>query len=93
LGFLSRCARKDEGEPQPIVSRAISATIDYGSDAIFQPAKHGTDFEQPGSGRRRLWPRRRLEPLLSMELQCDGELHERSRFLHRPLSGRPMGDV
>lgn len=33
-----------DGEPQPVVSRALSATIDYGNDALFQPDKHGVDF-------------------------------------------------
>ena len=47
VGFLTT-ARAQDGEPQPIVSRALAATVDYGNDAIFQPAKHGTDFDQLG---------------------------------------------
>lgn len=50
FGFFFSVRAQDDGEPQLIVSRAISATIDYGNDVIFQPAKHGTDFEQPGGG-------------------------------------------
>ena len=45
---FSTTARAQEGEPQPIVSRALATTVDYGNDAIFQPAKHGTDFDQLG---------------------------------------------
>jgi hypothetical protein len=52
LGFTSLARAQEEDEPQPIVSRALAATVDYGNDAIFQPAKHSTDFEllglQPG---------------------------------------------
>lgn len=47
FGFISS-VRAQEDEPQPIVSRALVATVDYGNDAIFQPAKHGTDFDRLG---------------------------------------------
>ena len=45
---LTALRAQEEGEPQPIVSRATAATIDYGNDAIFYPAKRGTEFEQLG---------------------------------------------
>lgn len=41
-------AQAQDDEPQPIVSRAISATVDYGNDAIFASAKNGTDFDRYG---------------------------------------------
>jgi hypothetical protein len=47
LGFSSS-VRAQDGGPQPILSRALSATVDYGNDAIFAPAKHGTDFDRLG---------------------------------------------
>lgn len=37
-----------DDDPQPIVSRAIAATVDYGNDNIFHPAKTSTDFEPLG---------------------------------------------
>jgi hypothetical protein len=45
----SNLARAQEDEPQPIVSRAISATVDFGNDAIFYPAKKGVDFDRLGA--------------------------------------------
>ena len=39
---------QSDGEPEPIVSRALAATVDYGSDKIFQPSKHQTDFNLLG---------------------------------------------
>lgn len=37
-----------QDEPQPVISRALSANVDYGNDAVFQPAKAGIDFAQLG---------------------------------------------
>jgi hypothetical protein len=48
LGFSSSARAQEEDEPQPIVSRALAATVDYGNDALFTPAKHATEFEQLG---------------------------------------------
>lgn len=48
LIFSSDAVAQDGGPPPPTPSRAISATIDYGNDSIFQPAKSGVDFEQYG---------------------------------------------
>ena len=50
LLFSSSLARAqgDDGAPQPIVSRALGAAVDYGNDAIFQPTKHGIDFDPLG---------------------------------------------
>jgi len=48
FGFSSSLTAQDNEEPQPIVSRAISATVDYGNDAIFQPTKHDPDFDRLG---------------------------------------------
>jgi hypothetical protein len=39
---------QSHGAPQPIVFRAFAATVDYGSDKIFQPRKHQTDFDLLG---------------------------------------------
>ena len=39
---------QSDGEPEPIVSRALAATVDYGSDKIFQPSKQQTDFNLLG---------------------------------------------
>jgi hypothetical protein len=47
LGF-STIAVAQDGEPQPVVSRALSAMVDYGNDAIFEPEKHITDFDRLG---------------------------------------------
>ncbi|MBA3834015.1 MAG: hypothetical protein H0X34_19420 [Chthoniobacterales bacterium] len=41
-------AQGEDGGPQPVTSRALSARIDYGNDAIFQPEKQGIDFTQYG---------------------------------------------
>jgi len=40
-------AQSNDGS-EGIVSRALWATIDYGNDVIFQPSKHGTNFDQYG---------------------------------------------
>jgi hypothetical protein len=48
FGFTALVRADDDGGPQPIVSRALAATVDYGNDAIFQPAKHATDFDRLG---------------------------------------------
>lgn len=49
LLILSSSAQAQEGEePQPIVSRALAATVDYGNDVVFQPAKQITDFDMLG---------------------------------------------
>lgn len=45
---LPPSARAQDGDPQPVISRALSATVDYGNDAVFQPVKQGVDFEQLG---------------------------------------------
>lgn len=47
LGFTSLAYAQDDG-PQPIVTRAIGATVDYGNNVVFQPAKHTTDFDRLG---------------------------------------------
>jgi hypothetical protein len=41
-------AQSEEDDAQPIVSRAIAATVDYGNENIFNPAKHATDFYRLG---------------------------------------------
>ncbi|MGH7939213.1 MAG: hypothetical protein ACRD5Z_04360 [Bryobacteraceae bacterium] len=41
---LSSLAKAQDPDPEPVVSRALSATVDYGNEAIFQPAKQGVDF-------------------------------------------------
>jgi hypothetical protein len=48
FGFTSALAQDDGQPPQPILTRALSVKVDYGNDAIFEPAKHGTDFEPLG---------------------------------------------
>jgi hypothetical protein len=49
LFFTYSIARaQSEDEPQPVTSRALAATIDYGNDAVFQPIKHGVDFDEFG---------------------------------------------
>ncbi len=47
---MSSPARAQEGDPPPeaIVSRALAATVDYGNDAVFQPAKHDTTLDRLG---------------------------------------------
>lgn len=52
LLVISPAARAQDDLP-PVVSRALSATVDYGNDAdgndlSFQPAKQGIDFGQLG---------------------------------------------
>ena len=47
FGFSTSARAQDDG-PQPIVSRAISVTVDYGNDNIFTPEKTSTDFQQLG---------------------------------------------
>lgn len=47
FGFSTLARAQDDG-PQPIVSRAIAATVDYGNDTIFTPAKSSTNFERLG---------------------------------------------
>lgn len=47
--IFSPTVRAQDGDPQPIVSRALSANVDYGHDAqgndqSFQAAKQGVDF-------------------------------------------------
>lgn len=49
LSVFTPPARAQDGEPQPVISRALSATVDYGkdangNDAVFQPVKQGVDF-------------------------------------------------
>lgn len=58
LFSLTALQAQEEDEPQPIVSRASAATIDYGNDAIFQPAKHNTDFDRLGLLPQQLLPSR-----------------------------------
>jgi hypothetical protein len=48
LLLSSHLAQAQEDEPQPIVSRAVSATVNYGNDAIFQPGKNAPDFDLLG---------------------------------------------
>ena len=46
---ISTTARaQDDGGPQPILSRALAATVDYGNDNVFQPSKSNTDFQRLG---------------------------------------------
>lgn len=47
FGFCT-VALAQEDEPQPILSRALATAVNYGNDAIFEPAKHGTDFDPLG---------------------------------------------
>lgn len=47
FGFSTSLRAQDDG-PQPIVSRALSATVDYGNDNIFRPDKTSTDFSALG---------------------------------------------
>jgi hypothetical protein len=65
FGFTSLVCAQDEGEPQPIVSHALAATVDYGNDAIFQPGKHATDFDRLGM---------RPEQVLAITVQFPAEL-------------------
>ena len=65
LLVFSTAARAQDGEPQPITSRALAAAVDYGNDAVFSPAKHGTDFDRLG-----LLP----EQLLTITVQFPAEL-------------------
>ena len=48
FGFTPVARGQDGGPPAPIVSRALSASVDYGNDAVYQPAKTAPDFEQLG---------------------------------------------
>lgn len=48
LFAISSSCRAQDNEPEPILTRAIAATVDYGNDIVFQPTKHGTNFELLG---------------------------------------------
>ncbi|MBA2436093.1 MAG: hypothetical protein H0V54_13605 [Chthoniobacterales bacterium] len=69
LLLFSSSARAQDDVPEPIVSRAISATIDYGNDAIFQPAKHYTDFERFG-----LRPQQTVTITVAFPVELAGQL-------------------
>ncbi|MBA2436306.1 MAG: hypothetical protein H0V54_14720 [Chthoniobacterales bacterium] len=76
FGF-STTVRAQQDEPQPIVSRAVSATVDYGNDAVFQPGKHGTDFDRLGV---------RTQQILTITVQFPPELAGQT-ILVDPLDG------
>lgn len=51
--LISSPAARAQDEPEPVVSRALTATVDYGNDTdgnliTFQPDKQGVDFAQLG---------------------------------------------
>lgn len=49
LFLLIPSVRAQDGDGmEPEASRALAATVDYGDDAVFQPPKHNTCFEQLG---------------------------------------------
>lgn len=68
---------QDDG-PQPIPSRAILATVDYGSDRIFNPAKTSTDFEPLG-----VLP----QQLLTITVQFPRELAGQAMIAEAPDGG------
>ncbi len=37
-------AQDNDGPPEPIISRALAATVDYGNGNVFQPVKQGVNF-------------------------------------------------
>lgn len=76
FGF-STPSHAQDGDPQPIVSRALAATVDYGNDAVFYPAKHITDFEQLGI---------RAETVVTITAQFPTELAGQ-QMLVEPLDG------
>ena len=69
--------RAQEDEPQPIVSRAISATVNYGNDSIFCPAKIVTNFDRLGM---------RAEQALTITVQFPAELSGQTAIAE-PLDG------
>ena len=48
FGFSTLARAQDGDGLEPEASRALVATVDYGNDAIFQPAKHNTNFDRLG---------------------------------------------
>jgi hypothetical protein len=48
LFAFSTFARAQNDQESPIVSRAVSATVDYGNDNVFVPAKHAIEFDRLG---------------------------------------------
>ena len=46
--FASTSRAQDGDGLEPEASRALAATVDYGNDAVFQPAKHNTNFDRLG---------------------------------------------
>lgn len=46
--FSSSLRAQEDGPPPPTPSRALSASVDFGNDVVFQPAKHGTNFDPLG---------------------------------------------
>ena len=74
LGFAATARAQDDGGP---LSRALAATVDYGNNNIFQPAKHNPDFERLG-----LLP----EQLLTITVQFPVELGGQA-IIAEPLDG------
>lgn len=82
LLVFSPLARAQDGEPQPVTSRALSATVDYGNDAngndqSFQPTKHGVDFDLLG-----LRPQQAVTITVQFPVELAGQL-----IIVEPLDG------
>lgn len=80
LAFSPSALAQDD--PPPVVSRALSATVDYGNDAdgndiSFQPAKQGVDFVQLG-----LHPGQTVTITVKFPVELAGQL-----ILVEPLDG------
>ena len=69
-------AQGDDGT-EGIVSRALAATVDYGNDAVFQPAKHGINFDQLG-----LLPQQSLNLTVQFPVELAGQV-----IIAEPLDG------
>ncbi len=75
---FSNCARAQGSDgTEGIVSRAVAATVDYGNDAVFQPAKHGINFDQLG-----LLPRQFLTITVQFPAELAGQV-----IIAEPLDG------
>jgi hypothetical protein len=77
LGF-SPSARAQDEPPQPIPSRAIAATVDYGNNNLFALDKSSTDFTPLG-----LLP----QQLLSITVQFPIELAGQAMIVEAPDGG------
>ncbi len=66
-----------QDEPQPVTSRALAASVDYGNDAVFQPDKHGVDFDQLG-----LRPQQAINLTVQFPVEMAGQT-----ILVEPLDG------